>query len=44
MRLLVGNIHLVPFKRQTIENTIIQFDSILEQMEPKDYKDIIEHL
>lgn len=44
MKLLVGNIHSVPFKRQTIKESVAQFDSILEQMEPKDYTDIIEHL
>lgn len=44
MKLLVGNIHLAPFKRFTIEETLSQFDSILEQMEPKDYTDIIDHL
>jgi hypothetical protein len=44
MKLLVGNIHLAPFKRLTITETLTQFDSILEQMDPKDYTDIIEHL
>jgi hypothetical protein len=44
MKLLVGNIHLSPFKRLTIRDTLAQFDSILEQMVPKDYTDIIEHL
>jgi len=44
MKLLVSNIHLSPFKRLTIGDTLAQFDSILEQMDPKDYTDIIEHL
>jgi hypothetical protein len=42
MKLLVGNIHLVPLKRLTIEETMTQFDSILYQMDPKDYRDIID--
>lgn len=44
MKLLVGNIHLVPLKRKTIAETMSHFDLILEQMEPKDYTDIIDGL
>ena len=44
MKLLVNNIHLNPCKRFTIDLTINQFDSILDSVEPKDYKDIINNL
>lgn len=41
MKLLVCNIHLSPLKRLTIAETVAQFESILDQMEAKDYKEII---
>ena len=41
MKLLVCNIHTNPFKRLSVETTIRQFDAILDILEPKDYKDII---
>ncbi len=44
MKLLVQNIHLTPCKRFSIEITIEKFDSILDSLEPKDYKEIINHL
>jgi hypothetical protein len=44
MKLLVGNIHLNPCKRLTIDLTIQKFDSILDIIEPKDYKDVINAL
>jgi hypothetical protein len=44
MKLLVNNIHLNPCKRFTIDLTMHQFDSILDSLEPKDYKDIINNL
>ena len=44
MRLLVYNIHLNPLKRLSIDMTINQFDSLLDSLEPKDYKDVINKL
>ena len=44
MKLLVGNIHLNPFKRLSISSTTNKFDSILDSLEPKDYKEIIHGL
>jgi hypothetical protein len=44
MKLLVSNIHLSPLKRLSIEETIIQFESILDNIEIKEYKDVIDNL
>lgn len=44
MKLLVNNIHLNPCKRLSIDLTMNRFDSILDSLEPKDYKDIINNL
>jgi hypothetical protein len=44
MKLLVSNIHLNPLKRVSIEMTIEKFDILLDSLEPKDYKEIINHL
>jgi hypothetical protein len=44
MKLLVTNIHLNPLKRVSIEMTIEKFDILLDSLEPKDYKEIINHL
>ena len=44
MKLLVQNIHLNPLKRLSIDMTINKFDSILDSLEPKDYKEIINNL
>jgi len=41
MKLLVYNIHCNPSKRRTIDLTIQQFDSLLDSLEPKDYKNVI---
>ena len=41
MKLLVYNIHLNPSKRNTIDLTITKFDTLLDSLEPKDYKNII---
>ena len=41
MKLLVGNIHLNPLKRLSIGSTLEQFDTMLDGLELKDYKDII---
>ena len=41
MKLLVGNIHLNPLKRLSIDSTLEQFDTMLDGLERKDYKDII---
>ena len=41
MKLLVCNIHLNPLKRLSIELTTIQFNSLLDSLEPKDYKEVI---
>ena len=44
MKLLVCNIHLNPEKRLTIDLTINKFVSMLDSIEPKDYKDVINAL
>jgi len=44
MKLLVCNINLNPLKRHSIEITTNKFESLLESLEPKDYKDIINNL
>lgn len=41
MKLLVCNIHLNPLKRLSIESTINQFNKLIDSLEPKDYKEII---
>lgn len=41
MKLLVTNIHLNPLKRLTIDMTINRFNILLDSLEPKDYKEII---
>jgi hypothetical protein len=44
MKLLVCNIHLNPLKRLTIDTTLISFESILDSLEIKDYKEVIDNL
>ena len=44
MKLLVCNIHLNPLKRLSIDMTINQFYTLLDSLEPKDYKDVINNL
>jgi hypothetical protein len=44
MKLLVTNIHLNPLKRFSIEMTIEKFDILLDSLEPKDYKEVINNL
>jgi hypothetical protein len=44
MKLLVCNIHLNPLKRETVDMTIKRFDNLLDSLEPKDYKDVINGL
>ena len=44
MKLLVGNIHLNPLKRLSIDITIERFNALLNSLEPKDYKDVINGL
>ena len=44
MKLLVCNIHLNPLKRETVDMTIKRFDNLLDSLEPKDYKDVINRL
>ena len=44
MKLLVSNIHLNPLKRLSIGSTTNKFDSILDSLEPKDYKDVLDNL
>jgi hypothetical protein len=44
MKLLVYNIHCNPSKRMTIDLTIIKFDSLLDSLEPEDYKNVINGL
>lgn len=41
MELLVCNIHLNPLKRLSIDMTINRFNCLLDSLEPKDYKEII---
>jgi len=44
MKLLVSNIHINPIKRFSIDMTINNFDSLLDSLEPKDYKEVINNL
>lgn len=44
MKLLVGNIHLNPLKRMSISSSNIQFESLIDSLEPKDYKEVIDNL
>jgi len=44
MKLLVNNIHLNPFKRDTVENTIIKFEYIIDTINTFDYKQLIDNL
>ena len=44
MKLLVGNIHLNPLKRLSINTTMERFNTLLHSLEPKDYKDVINGL
>ena len=44
MKLLVSNIHLNPLKRLSIGSTTNKFDSILDSLEPKDYKEVLDNL
>ncbi len=44
MKLLVNNIHLNPFKRFSVIMTIEKFNILLDTLEPKDYKEIIDNL
>jgi hypothetical protein len=44
MKLLVSNIHLNPCKRFSIGMTIEKFNILLDSLEPKDYKEIINNL
>jgi hypothetical protein len=44
MKLLVGNIHLNPLKRLSIEITMERFNTLLHSLDPKDYKDVINGL
>ena len=44
MKLLVGNIHLNPLKRLYINITMERFNTLLNSLEPKDYKDVINGL
>ena len=44
MKLLVNNIHCNPSKRMTIDLTITKFDTLLDSLEPKDYKNVINAL
>lgn len=44
MKLLVTNIHLNPYKRISIDITISRFNILLDGLNPKDYKDVINGL
>jgi hypothetical protein len=44
MKLLVNNIHLNPLKRFSIVSTTTQFNHLLDSLEPKDYKEVIDGL
>jgi hypothetical protein len=44
MKLLVCNINLNPFSRFNIISTLNKFASILDSLEPKDYKEVIDNL
>jgi hypothetical protein len=41
MKLLVSNIHLNPIKRFNVDISLQKFDSLLNILTPKDYKDLI---
>jgi len=41
MKLLVSNIHLNPIKRLSISSTTNKFETILDSLEPKDYKELL---
>jgi hypothetical protein len=44
MKLLVSNIHLNPLKRFSIDVTTNKFNNLLDNLEPKDYKEVINGL
>ena len=44
MKLLVSNIHLNPLKRLSIDSTTNKFNNLLDSLEPKDYKEVINEL
>jgi hypothetical protein len=44
MKLLVCNIHLNPLKRLSIDSTTNKFASIIDSLEPKDYKEVLDNL
>jgi hypothetical protein len=44
MKLLVCNIHLNPLKRLSIQETTNKFETILDSLSPKDYKEILDNL
>ena len=44
MKLLVTNIHLNPLKRCSVNLTTTKFNHLLDSLEPKDYKEVIEGL
>ena len=44
MKLLVSNIHLNPLKRCSVGSTTTQFNNLLDCLEPKDYKEVIDGL
>jgi hypothetical protein len=44
MKLLVTNIHFNPLKRLSIGSTIHNFESIIDDLQPNDYKEILHHL
>jgi len=44
MKLLVCNINLNPFSRFNISTTLTRLDSILDSLEPNDYKEVIDNL
>jgi hypothetical protein len=44
MKLLVCNIHLNPLKRLSVDSTTNNFDSILDSLDPKDYKEVLDNL
>jgi hypothetical protein len=44
MKLLVSNIHLNPLKRFSVDMTIKKFSCLLDSLETKDYKDVINGL
>jgi len=44
MKLLVNNIHLNPLNRYSVNMTINKFDILLDNLESKDYKEVIDNL